>query len=370
MLLNMLRVEGHEPEDLMKRSYRQFQVERALPELENKLEAQQAQHDAMTISDEEQVRAYQALTQQVVKLKGQLRDIAMSPKNALPFLQPGRLIRIFGPDAQPGDEGVWAAVVNFEKASSRSKGKQEQDGEDVTALAQRSKSKYLVDVLVNCTPESVNATIRQRAVPVTAAVAGSALVVPVSLDEVTALSTLRVYIPQDLRTPEKRTLGVKALSEVERRFASAGVPLLDPEKDMNLKDEEYRKLRKKLNNVEKMLKEHPLAGSSSLPRCLEQLEQKQALHETVKALKSQIKTAMGLVLHEDLKSRKKIMRRLGYVDNNETVTTKGQVASEISTGDELVLADLMLSGVFGELKVEQVAALVSCFVWRERSDVR
>ena len=37
MLLNLLRVEGVEPEELMRRSYRQFQTERSLPTLHRKL---------------------------------------------------------------------------------------------------------------------------------------------------------------------------------------------------------------------------------------------------------------------------------------------------------------------------------------------
>ena len=48
-----------------------------------------------------------------------------------------------------------------------------------------------------------------RPVPVGAGQEGVPLVVPIALEEVTALSSLRVYIPKDLRTPEARTLGVK-----------------------------------------------------------------------------------------------------------------------------------------------------------------
>ena len=38
MLLNMLRVEGANPEALLRASYRQFQMERSLPELERKVQ--------------------------------------------------------------------------------------------------------------------------------------------------------------------------------------------------------------------------------------------------------------------------------------------------------------------------------------------
>ena len=38
MLLNMLRVEGANPEALLRASYRQFQMERSLPDLEQKVQ--------------------------------------------------------------------------------------------------------------------------------------------------------------------------------------------------------------------------------------------------------------------------------------------------------------------------------------------
>lgn len=38
MLLNMLRVEGASPEALLRASYRQFQMERSMPELERKVQ--------------------------------------------------------------------------------------------------------------------------------------------------------------------------------------------------------------------------------------------------------------------------------------------------------------------------------------------
>ena len=50
---------------------------------------------------------------------------------------------------------------------------------------------------------------RRRAVLMPPTLAGTPLVVPVALTEVVALSSIRVYIPKDLRTPEARALGIK-----------------------------------------------------------------------------------------------------------------------------------------------------------------
>jgi ATP-dependent RNA helicase DOB1 len=45
---------------------------------------------------------------------------------------------------------------------------------------------------------------------------------------------------------------------------------------------------------------------------------------------------------------------------------KGRVACEISTGDELLLTEMMFNGVFNDLSVDQCVALLSCFVFQER----
>jgi hypothetical protein len=42
--------------------------------------------------------------------------------------------------------------------------------------------------------------------------AGVAAVVPVALEELDALSSVRVYMPQDLRPPDARALALKARS--------------------------------------------------------------------------------------------------------------------------------------------------------------
>lgn len=48
------------------------------------------------------------------------------------------------------------------------------------------------------------------------------------------------------------------------------------------------------------------------------------------------------------------------------VELKGKVACEITSADELTLTELMFSGAFKDISVEQMVALLSCFVWQER----
>ncbi|KIK63893.1 hypothetical protein GYMLUDRAFT_241127 [Collybiopsis luxurians FD-317 M1] len=50
------------------------------------------------------------------------------------------------------------------------------------------------------------------------------------------------------------------------------------------------------------------------------------------------------------------------------VETKGRVACEISSGDELLLTELIFNGTFNTLAPENCAALLSCFVFDEKSE--
>ncbi len=47
----------------------------------------------------------------------------------------------------------------------------------------------------------------------------------------------------------------------------------------------------------------------------------------------------------------------------------GRAAAEIQSADELVVTELMFTGVFSALNPEQIVALTSCFVWTEKAQV-
>ena len=409
MLLNMLKVPDASPEELMRRSYRQFQAERALPSLEAKLTALESERDSLEIDEEESVDQYASLQTQARKLRAAVRDTVMTPRHALPFLQTGRLAKVIPPGGDSGVEGtgVWTAVVNFQLVKGKNDGgvllTEELDGggggapstaidlavpmnignSKKKAAAAREKT-VVVDVLAACADargggggnnnngnSNGNGSTKERPVPVSALAQASApAVIGVPLEEVLALSTLRVNLPRDLRTVEALAQGVKILGEVERRFPQSGPPLLDVEEDMKVSSEGYKKLKKRLESVEKMVGTHPLAESETLAERLATLAQKQALSESVRAARRDVKAATGLILQEDLKSRRRVLRRLGFVDGEGLVTKKGRTAAEISTGDELVLCELIYGGMFGPLSAAQLAALISCFVWREKSDVK
>nr|6C90_A Chain A, Exosome RNA helicase MTR4,Exosome RNA helicase MTR4 [Homo sapiens] len=70
---------------------------------------------------------------------------------------------------------------------------------------------------------------------------------------------------------------------------------------------------------------------------------------------------------DELKCRKRVLRRLGFATSSDVIEMKGRVACEISSADELLLTEMMFNGLFNDLSAEQATALLSCFVFQENS---
>jgi ATP-dependent RNA helicase DOB1 len=91
-----------------------------------------------------------------------------------------------------------------------------------------------------------------------------------------------------------------------------------------------------------------------------------ALGDKIKNIKKEIQAALSIIQLDELKSRKRVLRRLGFIDEADVVQMKARVACEISTGDELVLSELLFNRFFNELTPEQCAACLSVFIFEEK----
>ena len=72
---------------------------------------------------------------------------------------------------------------------------------------------------------------------------------------------------------------------------------------------------------------------------------------------AELKKKRSLLQMDELKCRKRVLRRLGYATSADAIEMKGRVACEISAADELLLTELLFNGVFNDLEVPQVGAV-------------
>lgn len=67
---------------------------------------------------------------------------------------------------------------------------------------------------------------------------------------------------------------------------------------------------------------------------------------------------------EECKKMLEVLEKLGYCDGT-TVLIKGRMACEISTGDELLLTEMIFNGDFAGMPVEHLVPLLSCVIFEE-----
>jgi len=284
-LLNLMRVEGAEPEDMIMNSFAQFQSMRRVPQLEAKVALLEKKRDEIEIDNEEQVNEYVKLRDGLDALTTERRAITNLPTHSVPFLQPGRLVRVCvdapgsslfsssdtealtrltvdaddveemleGDDVrnplsfdetmlrksvEDGNDSVWGVIVHFEKVGSK------------------KHSKYLVDVLVKCAEKLklsdadrttlklndpafslLNSSERHSLLqceenPVVDELpAVEFRVVRVPLEQLDCMSSIRVYLPKDLHPLEARVRCGASVREVLKRFEERSKEQQNEEKE-------------------------------------------------------------------------------------------------------------------------------------------
>ncbi|KHN72795.1 Superkiller viralicidic activity 2-like 2 [Toxocara canis] len=188
------------------------------------------------------------------------------------------------------------------------------------------------------------------------------------LDCVTEISAVRIKLPQDVRSRDAKKSVGRTIKEVVRRFNS-NLPSLDPLNDMKITDSSLEPHVNKLEALEKRKKSHPIRDDPNFKQLYAKYEKKLELEAEVKAAKAELKKAQSLLQLDELKCRKRVLRRLQYCDESDVITRKGRVACEISAADELLLTEMLFGGQFSQLTPEQMAALLSCFVFEEKANV-
>ncbi|KAL6704332.1 Antiviral helicase ski2 [Coniothyrium glycines] len=92
------------------------------------------------------------------------------------------------------------------------------------------------------------------------------------------------------------------------------------------------------------------------------------IKENILALR-QLMSDQNLQLLPDYEQRIHVLRDLGFIDEGSRVELKGKVACEIHSADELVLTELVLENVLAEYTPEEIVALLSAFVFQEKTDI-
>jgi antiviral helicase SKI2 len=105
----------------------------------------------------------------------------------------------------------------------------------------------------------------------------------------------------------------------------------------------------------------------NLELCYKDIERRETLREKVETLQHLLSNE-SLQLFPDFLQRKGVLRKLGYVDDNETVCVKGRVACEVNTCEELIVTEMVFEGVLNDMEPEEIVAVLSSLVYQEKKD--
>jgi len=350
MVLNLLRVEEVNPEYMMERSFHQFQNYSNIPQIYNNVKTLEEKVGEMKVPMEDEVSSYSRLRDQLTSLGQEFHSWLTKAQYIVPFLQPGRLVRIKSGDQEFG----WGAIVNMKRQKP-------------TGEASLEDDTYVIDVLLHVTKETSKSKIASELCAVPEGEKGEMVVVPLLLHLVQQISSVRLFIPSDLRSLDNRNSVLKSIGEVKKRFPN-GVPLLDPIKDMKIGDKQFKELIQKVGTFEKRLMNHPLQNRKELSELLEQYKEKAKVEAELKEARATLRKSKSLLQMEELKCMKRVLRRLGYCTASDVIEIKGRIACELSSADELLLTEMMFNGLFNEMSPPLVAAILSCFVCTEKSN--
>ncbi|KIK70472.1 hypothetical protein GYMLUDRAFT_65706 [Collybiopsis luxurians FD-317 M1] len=367
MILNLLRVEALKVEEMIKRSFSENASQQLLPDQQKKvlegekalLTIQKLQCDVCLPDIEE---TYD-LSADVARLNHKLLSMATRHPRGNKFFDAGRVVILRDGHFQYNNIGVLL----------------KQAPAPITESGVKEKSRsYFVLALVDENLKNGRRDIDNDAITPRWPPAPSSLIANDPTYQLTTVTLSSISMVTD-RTI-KVDVGAIADRHLISRMREAASMLQSIAEEWcqsgNIPEIDWNRMRM-------MEFQEALQSRNSL---LTQLEQKGCLlckefedHYSVmhieKVLRAKIamlKEAISdqnLELIPDYEQRIGVLQELKFIDENSTVLLKGRVACEINSADELILTELILENTLAGYEPEEVVALLSCFVFQEKTDV-
>ncbi|VDN99532.1 unnamed protein product [Rodentolepis nana] len=124
------------------------------------------------------------------------------------------------------------------------------------------------------------------------------------------------------------------------------IPLLDPIADLGIKNNELKKCLENIHLLKARFADNPLSTRSDIDQLVHNHERRIVKFQELRMAHEELNKKESLLQLDELHSRKRVLRRLGFCAEDDVIHLKGRIACEISSGDELMLTELLLDGFF------------------------
>ena len=371
MVLNLLRTEDADPKIMMCRSFYQYQQEFGRrPILEKHLTEYQEQKEKLRSSIAPEMfkvcQQYSTGKKVLQKLNDEEKSETFreNAKKVVPFLQVGRIIRFTRCKEVSKDKSNKALEVYSTECGLILSDAQHEDI-DEGEIEKEDAEKILVEVLLQSHPDgqiefegAEDASHEQEKAVRTDRV---------RVADIEIVSKIRIKSPSGTFKPEQYGKVQKKLDELLEKHRDDLMPL-DAVKDMRIESEKLNSIRKKIDHLDSQLAKSPLMSAtpgSEMAETLNTFQEIMSIEQNITNLSAQLEKFKGtIVLEDELLKMMRVLRRMDYIDENNIILRKGKIACEITTTDqdELLLVELLFRGVFNDMEVELIVALLSCLV--------
>lgn len=200
-------------------------------------------------------------------------------------------------------------------------------------------------------------TYEYRAVPLTSIALVADRIVKIDLEQI-------INVHRITKMNEARD----ALLSVVHEWVAAGTGIPEVDWKARLKALEFQEMVRSRDELLKRLPGYTCRECPTFEHHYQILHGEKVLRENIAWLKMAI-SDQNLELIPDYEQRVDVLKELKFIDQNSTVLLKGRVACEINSANELVLTELILENTLAAYDPEEVVALLSCFVFQEKTEV-
>ncbi|KAK1233069.1 Antiviral helicase ski2 [Marasmius sp. AFHP31] len=385
MILNLLRVEALKVEEMIKRSFSENASQQLLPEQQKKVI--QSERDLSSLKKLEcdvcnpDIEQFYDLNAEIVDLNHKLLEMSSGHPQGIKSFQAGRVVVL-----RDGhfDKSRMAALLKLGPPEPGSTNKTKTYlalalvNEDEKRRVTKDKDPRAIEPRWPPLPESLvvtDPTYELRAVPLSSIAMVTDRTVKVDVSSIVErrrISSMNEVVTQ-LREVLSDWKTAKAIPEV----AWGKMRMLEFQENLNTRNSLVNQLDGKGCVLCEHFDEHVSAIQDYGPNYgLTDVStlQYSAIHaeKVLRANIAQLKLAISdqnLELIPDYEQRIEVLKELKFIDENSTVLLKGRVACEINSANELILTELILENTLANYEPEEVVALLSCFVFQEKTDV-
>ncbi|KIY51126.1 ATP-dependent RNA helicase [Fistulina hepatica ATCC 64428] len=386
MILNLLRVEALRVEEMIKRSFSENASQRLLPDQQMQVVEQEKLLSSLPTLQcdlcQDDIEVYYDKCFDIAAHNVRLLSLAVEKPQGLKILAAGRVLILRDsayfkssavgvllkpcktlPGSSDRTRYYWVlAVVNRnEKESSSHKSKKRLSSSTFYAYANNYPGADQ-EPLPPVWPIKVTSVVVEdadydlKAVPLSA---------------ITLVTSRTIKVDQD-RIVERHSFApmrsaLASLSTLIDSWATSEdvVPEVDWSRIRNMDFQETLRAR---NKISRTLDSYVCLTCDDFEKHYKETHKLKCLLANIAYLKLAL-SDQNLELIPDYEQRVEVLKELKFIDDNSTVLLKGRVACEINSANELVLTELILENTLANYEPEEVVALLSCFVFSEKTGV-